>query len=100
MKKYIFLLLVIFCSGCVNYYEERLASAVGISESELIRRFCNPTSVYNSEAQRFLQYEDKKFSCFEGHCSTRWCNARFTIINGRVANYSYDGNSCVRRIPY
>lgn len=115
---YIFILLL---SGCATTakYEKILDSWVGVSEQELIESWGVPDSTYKVGNAKFLsyRYSNQKIlygsppmyvsNVHKGMIYTNtvggtsdmvvsdWCKTTFTIENGKVVKWTFNGNSCI-----
>ena len=96
MKKIFVLALCFILSSCCSTekYKALLDSRLGMSENELIQQIGNPTSVYDTNEKRSLEYTFKNFFCNQYGCYTHWCTTQYTIKNGKVDYWRYNGNKC------
>ena len=96
MKKIIILFSVFILSACCSTqkYKELLDSRMGISESELIERAGNPSSVYNVDNKKYLEYSVESTNCNQYGCNKYWCKTQYTIVDGIVSYWTAKGNSC------
>lgn len=94
MKKVLFILCFVL-SSCCSKYEALLNSRLGMSENELIEQVGNPTSVYDTNEKRSLEYKDTDFYCNEYGCGTSGCTVQYMIKDGKVERWSYRGDCCL-----
>ena len=97
MKKiFIICLALLSLSGCCTYakYQKKLNSRLGMSEEDLIKEVGNPSSFYDVNDKRSLEYEYKDFSCSRYGCDTEFCTTRYILKDGKVESWSCNGNSC------
>ena len=95
MKKIVVILCFVLTSCCsTEKYNALLESRLGMSENDLIEQIGNPTSVYDTNEKRSLEYKYTNTYCSQYGCGTDWCTTQYMIKNGKVDRYSYKGNSC------
>ena len=89
-------LVVLALSGCctAEKYERHLNARLGIDENELIEQIGNPSSVYDTNEKRSLEYKYSNFFCNQYGCFTAWCTTQYMIKDGKVDRWSYNGNNC------
>ena len=109
------LLVILGLSACATTenYEAILSSWVGSSEEQLISRWGAPDSVYNvSENHKLLTYTDSASYTLPGTSTTqiigntlktttspaktinRHCKTTFSVKDGIVKSWTWEGNSC------
>ncbi|MCL5776783.1 hypothetical protein M1105_07260 [Limibaculum sp. FT325] len=108
------LIAILLVAGCATAkgYEAMLEGWLGASERELVAGWGVPDSIYEADGVRFLQYSDTEvygsvdpgyFSVWGGgvytgvgasRIYTRRCETTFTLEDGRVTAWRYDGGGC------
>jgi limonene-1,2-epoxide hydrolase len=117
------LMAVLALSGCATTaaYEGILRSFVGTSETELVRQWGPPASVYQNEDARFLTYNRAGQAYIPGTAPTMYttqigntyqtqavggmsamllamnCTTTFELHDGKVTNWRWQGNYCKAR---
>lgn len=93
-----------------------LASFVGRSDAEVVRRLGVPTRTYEADGHRFLAYAEHRseilstglgagdfggfgyygsgFGFSSSEVIDRVCETTFELVNGRVMTWSLRGNAC------
>lgn len=107
MKYLIVCLLVFSACATTEKYKERCAPWVGESEENLIAHWGVPSNQYDTASARMIQYisdggTTASQAPFSGmgnsapiyNITNHSCQTTFTIMNGKVTNYSFQGNSC------
>lgn len=99
MTKKVLLGLCLLLSGCCSEdaYRRLLDSRIGMDENELIESIGNPSSVYDTNKKRSLEYKTSSLTCNSYGCTTHWCTTQYMIKNNKVDRWSYQGNSCCVR---
>ena len=111
------LLIAALLAGCATAegYEAMLEGWVGSTERELVAGWGVPDAVYEADGARFLQFSDREIrgTAYPGHISvwgggggvytgigggtrlyTRTCETTFTLQEGRVTAWRYEGSGC------
>lgn len=96
MKNIIFISFLFFLSACCSSerYKAILESRIGMSEDDLIQEIGNPSSVYDTQNKRSLEYDYSNISCNQYGCSKNWCTTQYILKDGKVEYWKYNGNSC------
>lgn len=108
-------LLALALAGCATGpgIEARLAPTIGKGEGDLVSTFGVPTRTYQADGRKFLQYEERRTQAvasdpYWGRSGGRYgplfppgpafvvrsCDITFTLVDGRVASFSYRGSAC------
>ncbi len=121
MKRFLILIsLSFFLTGCATTanFEKMLSGWIGASEEGLISSWGPPSRVYSSGANKYLTY-DKSASGYvpgtaptytttvigntaytnvtggsSGYSYSKNCSTTFTIVNGSVSSWRWEGNAC------
>lgn len=120
MRRIAFLFLLA-TAGCVSEAARRgaeLAGTVGLSETDLVRRFGVPNRTYDVGGHRFLDYDDRHLVTFPGFATygagfgrfggpgfgafdyvppevvERGCDTTFELAGGRVLGWALRGRAC------
>lgn len=95
MKK-LYLLSILLLSGCCSEqkYVDLLNARMGMTENQLISEIGNPSTVYNMNGEKSLEYKYENFFCNQYGCFTHWCNTQYIIKNNHVYTWRYNGNQC------
>ena len=123
MKKIFFLPFgLIVLSACGHFmlpktrFETKYNAMLGMSEAELVQTLGIPQKTYQVNNVKLLLYTDQKvyvtpqtqttsFDGFSpymqattttrgGYLVNRFCDVTFSLQNGYVVNWKYDGNAC------
>jgi hypothetical protein len=88
-------------AGCITMqdYEGIMSTWIGASEVEVVRAFGVPTSSYDSAGSRFLSFQDERVYVDMYGGGTLRCTTLFELRDGRVVDWSAEGNSCLNNAP-
>ena len=118
-------LALLTISGCATAenYEKILASWVGSSEGALINSWGPPDSAYESSGAKYLTYRKSSsgyipgtqptyqtqiiggtayttsYGGSPGYSYNRNCKTTFTVSDGTISSWRYEGNACVAHAP-
>lgn len=116
MKKYLFLLLILTLTGCATEakYRAKLNTYFGFSAKELIDAWGPPDSTYKLNPQtEYFTYNNSRnvyipassttnvfgntltTDYYGGYTENLNCKTTFTLENGTVTDYHFQGNDCV-----
>lgn len=92
MKNFFAILTLFFLISCATEagYQRALNSYVGVSENELVDNLGIPDGFYQSGERKYLIYKDDRYKGY-------YCKTTFTLVNGVVKNWGYEGNRCRSR---
>lgn len=90
---------VLCLCGCCSTekYSELLNKTLGMPESQLVEALGNPSSVYEADGKKYLEYSVERPLCNQYGCNKYWCKTQYTIEDGVVSYWSAKGNSCCIR---
>ena len=109
------MVLALRLAGCATgpNLETRLQSTIGQGEGELVSANGVPTRTYQADGRKFLQYEERRtqmvasdpyWSRSYGRFGpifppapafvVRSCDITFTLVDGKVASFSFRGEAC------
>lgn len=119
---YSFFILSLLISGCATTagYEKILNSWIGASEDQLITQWGVPDMVYQNNDKKYFVYSKQNssyvpgtaptyystYNSFTGTITTTpvggtsgyimnyYCKTTFTVDNGVITNWRWQGNSC------
>lgn len=115
MKKYLLLLLILILSGCAteDKYRAQLNTYFGYTQKELIDAWGPPDSTYklDNKTEYFTYTKSRDIfipasdttnlygssfttNYYGGYTENLNCKTTFTLENGTVTNYRFDGNDC------
>ena len=96
MKKIFAFWLCFVLSSCCSTekYVALLDSRLGMPENELIEQIGNPSSVYDTNEKRSLEYKYNNMYCTQYGCGTYWCTTQYIIKDGKVDKWTVKGNNC------
>ncbi|CCZ30903.1 predicted protein [Proteobacteria bacterium CAG:495] len=88
--------LIVLLAGCCTEanYQRLLNSRLDMPEDELIAQIGNPTSVYDTNGKRSLEYKYSNFFCNQYGCYTNWCTTQYFVENNKISYWRYNGNHC------
>jgi hypothetical protein len=122
-KKLSLIFLTYFLIGCATTanYEKLLNSWMGVSENFLISSWGPPNSFYETGGTKYLTYAKSSFGYvpgvapsyqttfigntayttqvggYSGFAYSSNCSTTFTIANGVITSWRYEGNACRSR---
>lgn len=114
MKKLLYLLpLLITLSACGKYtikdgkkvslskpttegYTQAMESWENGRESQLIKQWGIPTQTYEVEGKKYLLYKKENNFISNGNYYHFYCDTTFTVENGIIIHWKYNGNNCKR----
>lgn len=115
MKKLIIMFSIFVLGGCATTanYEKILNSYMGQSKATLVTNWGVPSGTYQlDEKTELLKYSTEQYvvnnytpidnsafsrgfaSGYNSRNGKYWCDTTFTITNGVVSNWQYNGNMC------
>ena len=96
MKILLISVMVFILSSCCteSNYQKLINSRIGLKESELVELIGNPTSVYNTNESKSLEYTISDTTCNEFGCYTNWCTTQYILKDNIVKKSLYRGNDC------
>lgn len=121
MKRLLFIVAtVLLLAGCATEakYGELLDTWMGATESQLVSQWGVPNSVYESGGVKYLTYRNSSTGYVPGTAPSyqtnivgntiytnriggtpgfvvnRWCDTTFTVRDGRIVHWSWNGNGC------
>ena len=99
MKKIFSIIFCFVLSSCCSAekYNALLDSRLGMTENDLIDQIGNPSSIYDKDGKRSLEYKYTNTHCDPFECETDWCTTQYIIKDGKVDKWQYKGNSCCPR---
>lgn len=96
MKKFLFVLSILSLCSCAttSKYKEILNSYVGKPKSTLVAKWGVPDSIYRVDKNtEMLKYVDETLIVN----GKMYCYTNFTITDGIVSDWSFNGNTCRAR---
>jgi len=125
MRQLVFLAVAWIVSGCATTenYEKILDTWVGSTEGQLVQAWGPPAGFYESGTTRYLTYTKSRSGYVPGTAPTyqttiigntaytssyggspgfsysRHCKTTFTIQNGVISTWRYEGNDCTALDP-
>lgn len=96
MKILLISIIVFILSSCCTEgnYQKLINSRIGLKENELIEQVGNPTSVYNTNESKSLEYTTSNIICNDFGCHTDWCTTQYILEDNIVKKSLYRGNDC------
>jgi hypothetical protein len=115
MRRLIPLLLTSLIAGCTDMLAARQAqlnTLIGRPEIDLVQAMGVPTQTYQAGGVKFLSYQQQQtqvipaspwyyygpmpgfYGGFPPQIVTWACDTTFSVVDGRVANYTLRGNGC------
>lgn len=119
MKRILAAVLMLAIAGCATKarFQKQMDGLLGASEQSLVARMGPPQSVYDNAGTRILTYSQNRTNYIPGSAPTYQmigntaypmggsdpmimqlsCTVNFTITDGLVQSYRFQGNNCVSR---
>lgn len=114
MKRLLFVLVLLFISGCATQakFEARLKTWLGSSEQELVDRRGPPDQVYELGGKKYLTYiysnsshvpqtvhntvvgNNIQTNVYGGYQTNWYCKTTYIFEKDIMVDYSFNGNAC------